>query len=133
MAEAAKALRNAAGNYYVNDKSTGSIVAQQPFGGARASGKGASSPPIGSTGRGRITWRSPLEVRAVELNVECGSVTSTRCGTVIEGEEWAECGAWIWVHWDRSQVRDGVVGRLSDSQLKGTGFDTQCPHTQPKP
>uniref|UniRef100_A0A673XEK4 Multifunctional fusion protein n=1 Tax=Salmo trutta TaxID=8032 RepID=A0A673XEK4_SALTR len=36
--EAAKALRNAAGNYYVNDKSTGSIVAQQPFGGARASG-----------------------------------------------------------------------------------------------
>lgn len=37
--EAAKVLRNAAGNYYVNDKSTGSIVAQQPFGGARASGK----------------------------------------------------------------------------------------------
>ncbi|KAJ0023967.1 hypothetical protein NQD34_003866 [Periophthalmus magnuspinnatus] len=36
--EAAKVLRNAAGNYYVNDKSTGSIVAQQPFGGARASG-----------------------------------------------------------------------------------------------
>uniref|UniRef100_A0A8C8M2L0 Delta-1-pyrroline-5-carboxylate dehydrogenase, mitochondrial n=1 Tax=Oncorhynchus tshawytscha TaxID=74940 RepID=A0A8C8M2L0_ONCTS len=39
--EAAKALRNAAGNYYVNDKSTGSIVAQQPFGGARASGTNA--------------------------------------------------------------------------------------------
>lgn len=37
--EAAKALRNAAGNYYVNDKSTGSIVAQQPFGGSRASGE----------------------------------------------------------------------------------------------
>lgn len=37
--EAGKALRNAAGNYYVNDKSTGSIVAQQPFGGSRASGK----------------------------------------------------------------------------------------------
>lgn len=37
--EAAAALRNAAGNYYVNDKSTGSVVAQQPFGGARASGK----------------------------------------------------------------------------------------------
>lgn len=39
IGEAAKALRNAAGNYYVNDKSTGSIVAQQPFGGARASGR----------------------------------------------------------------------------------------------
>ena len=37
--EAAKVLRNAAGNYYVNDKSTGSVVAQQPFGGARASGQ----------------------------------------------------------------------------------------------
>uniref|UniRef100_A0A8C7JW22 Multifunctional fusion protein n=1 Tax=Oncorhynchus kisutch TaxID=8019 RepID=A0A8C7JW22_ONCKI len=42
--EAAKALRNAAGNYYVNDKSTGSIVAQQPFGGARASGKMTHTP-----------------------------------------------------------------------------------------
>jgi 1-pyrroline-5-carboxylate dehydrogenase len=31
-------LRNAAGNFYVNDKPTGSIVGQQPFGGARASG-----------------------------------------------------------------------------------------------
>jgi len=39
VAEAARALRNAAGNYYVNDKSTGSVVAQQPFGGARASGR----------------------------------------------------------------------------------------------
>lgn len=31
-------LRNAAGNFYINDKPTGSIVGQQPFGGARASG-----------------------------------------------------------------------------------------------
>ncbi|KAF2484283.1 Aldehyde/histidinol dehydrogenase [Neohortaea acidophila] len=35
---AEEALRNAAGNFYVNTKSTGSIVGQQPFGGARASG-----------------------------------------------------------------------------------------------
>jgi 1-pyrroline-5-carboxylate dehydrogenase len=34
----ARALRNAAGNFYINDKSTGSIVGQQPFGGSRASG-----------------------------------------------------------------------------------------------
>lgn len=32
-------LRNAAGNFYINDKSTGSVVGQQPFGGARASGE----------------------------------------------------------------------------------------------
>ena len=31
-------LRHAAGNFYINDKSTGSVVGQQPFGGARASG-----------------------------------------------------------------------------------------------
>ena len=33
-----KALRNAAGNFYVNDKPTGAVVGKQPFGGARASG-----------------------------------------------------------------------------------------------
>jgi 1-pyrroline-5-carboxylate dehydrogenase len=36
--EAMDALRNAAGNFYVNDKPTGAVVGQQPFGGARASG-----------------------------------------------------------------------------------------------
>jgi len=35
---AVKALRNAAGNFYINDKPTGAVVGQQPFGGARASG-----------------------------------------------------------------------------------------------
>ena len=36
--QAAMGLRNAAGNFYVNDKPTGAVVGQQPFGGARASG-----------------------------------------------------------------------------------------------
>jgi 1-pyrroline-5-carboxylate dehydrogenase len=36
--EAASALRNAAGNFYINDKCTGAVVGQQPFGGARSSG-----------------------------------------------------------------------------------------------
>jgi len=36
--EAAATLRGAAGNFYVNDKPTGAVVGQQPFGGARASG-----------------------------------------------------------------------------------------------
>ena len=38
IADAHKALRYAAGNFYVNDKPTGAVVGQQPFGGARASG-----------------------------------------------------------------------------------------------
>ncbi|MGE3800529.1 MAG: aldehyde dehydrogenase family protein, partial [Candidatus Kapaibacterium sp.] len=38
IAHATKALENAAGNFYINDKPTGAVVNQQPFGGARASG-----------------------------------------------------------------------------------------------
>ncbi|HAY13965.1 MAG TPA: 1-pyrroline-5-carboxylate dehydrogenase, partial [Armatimonadetes bacterium] len=36
--EAVNALRHAAGNFYINDKPTGAVVGQQPFGGARGSG-----------------------------------------------------------------------------------------------
>jgi 1-pyrroline-5-carboxylate dehydrogenase len=38
IAQATEALRFAAGNFYINDKPTGAVVGQQPFGGARASG-----------------------------------------------------------------------------------------------
>ena len=38
VTEAAAALRHAAGNFYINDKPTGAVVGQQPFGGGRASG-----------------------------------------------------------------------------------------------
>jgi 1-pyrroline-5-carboxylate dehydrogenase len=38
IVEATAALRYAAGNFYINDKPTGAVVGQQPFGGARASG-----------------------------------------------------------------------------------------------
>ena len=38
LTEADEALRHSAGNYYINDKPTGAVVGQQPFGGSRASG-----------------------------------------------------------------------------------------------
>ncbi len=38
LEEAVKILENAAGNFYINDKPTGAVVGQQPFGGARATG-----------------------------------------------------------------------------------------------
>ena len=38
ISTATKKLSNAAGNFYINDKCTGAVVGQQPFGGARASG-----------------------------------------------------------------------------------------------
>lgn len=37
--ETAGLLKDSAGNFYINDKSTGSVVGQQPFGGGRMSGK----------------------------------------------------------------------------------------------
>uniref|UniRef100_A0A671M8C5 Multifunctional fusion protein n=1 Tax=Sinocyclocheilus anshuiensis TaxID=1608454 RepID=A0A671M8C5_9TELE len=61
--EAGKALRNAAGNYYVNDKSTGSIVAQQPFGGARASG--TNDKPGGP--HYVLRWTSPQVVKQTHV------------------------------------------------------------------
>ena len=38
IVEAMKVLENAAGNFYINDKPTGAVVGQQPFGGGRGSG-----------------------------------------------------------------------------------------------
>ncbi len=38
IVQATRALRNASGNFYINDKPTGAVVGQQPFGGSRASG-----------------------------------------------------------------------------------------------
>ncbi|KAF4093875.1 hypothetical protein AMELA_G00007010 [Ameiurus melas] len=61
--EAAKALRYAAGNYYVNDKSTGSIVAQQPFGGSRASG--TNDKPGGP--HYVLRWTSPQVVKETRV------------------------------------------------------------------
>ena len=41
--EASDILKDATGNFYINDKSTGSVVGQQPFGGARLSGEWCAS------------------------------------------------------------------------------------------
>lgn len=59
VAEAHVALRNAAGNFYVNDKPTGAVVGQQPFGGARASG---TNDKAGSK-LNLIRWASPRTIK----------------------------------------------------------------------
>ncbi|XP_047439899.1 delta-1-pyrroline-5-carboxylate dehydrogenase, mitochondrial [Mugil cephalus] len=61
--EASRVLRNAAGNFYINDKSTGSIVAQQPFGGARASG--TNDKPGGP--HYVLRWTSPQVVKTTHV------------------------------------------------------------------
>jgi 1-pyrroline-5-carboxylate dehydrogenase len=56
------ALRNAAGNFYINDKPTGAVVGQQPFGGARASGTNDKAGAL----HNMIRWTSP---RAIKENL----------------------------------------------------------------
>ncbi|MFY8098286.1 MAG: L-glutamate gamma-semialdehyde dehydrogenase [Flavobacterium sp.] len=57
--EAAKALENAAGNFYINDKPTGAVVGNQPFGGARASG---TNDKAGSA-QNLLRWVSPRTIK----------------------------------------------------------------------
>ncbi len=57
--EAEEALRYAAGNFYVNDKPTGAIVGQQPFGGARASGTNDKAGSMWNL----IRWVSPRTIK----------------------------------------------------------------------
>ncbi len=56
---ATKTLRNAAGNFYINDKPTGAVVGQQPFGGARASGTNDKAGSILNLYR----WLSPRTIK----------------------------------------------------------------------
>jgi 1-pyrroline-5-carboxylate dehydrogenase len=57
--QASVALRNAAGNFYINDKPTGAVVGQQPFGGARASG---TNDKAGSK-LNLVRWVSPRAIK----------------------------------------------------------------------
>jgi 1-pyrroline-5-carboxylate dehydrogenase len=59
LVEARDALRYAAGNFYVNDKPTGAVVGQQPFGGARASGTNDKAGSMWNL----IRWVSPRTIK----------------------------------------------------------------------
>jgi 1-pyrroline-5-carboxylate dehydrogenase len=59
IAEATTALQNSAGNFYINDKPTGAVVGQQPFGGARASG---TNDKAGSA-QNLMRWISPRLIK----------------------------------------------------------------------
>jgi 1-pyrroline-5-carboxylate dehydrogenase len=57
--EASDRLRFAAGNFYVNDRPTGAVVGQQPFGGSRASGTNDKAGSILNLQR----WTSPRSIK----------------------------------------------------------------------
>lgn len=64
--EATKALENCAGNFYINDKPTGAVVGQQPFGGARASG---TNDKAGSA-QNLLRWVSPRLIKETFVSPE---------------------------------------------------------------
>ncbi|MFI5933613.1 L-glutamate gamma-semialdehyde dehydrogenase [Actinoplanes sp. NPDC051494] len=59
IAHAQHVLRNAAGNFYINDKPTGAVVGQQPFGGGRASGTNDKAGAASNLRR----WTSPRSIK----------------------------------------------------------------------
>jgi 1-pyrroline-5-carboxylate dehydrogenase len=59
IAHAATVLRQAAGNLYINDKPTGAVVGQQPFGGARLSGTNDKA----GAAYNLLRWASPRVVK----------------------------------------------------------------------
>jgi len=59
LIKASEVLRNAAGNFYINDKPTGAVVGKQPFGGGRASG---TNDKAGSL-LNMIRWTSPRTIK----------------------------------------------------------------------
>ena len=59
LAEASERLRFAAGNFYINDKPTGAVVGQQPFGGARASGTNDKAGSVLNL----LRWTSPRIIK----------------------------------------------------------------------
>jgi len=59
ITEADHALRHSAGNFYINDKPTGAVVGQQPFGGARASGTNDKAGSILNL----LRWVSPRSIK----------------------------------------------------------------------
>ncbi|MEG1554978.1 MAG: aldehyde dehydrogenase family protein, partial [Rikenellaceae bacterium] len=61
-----KRLRNTAGNFYINDKPTGAVVNQQPFGGARASG---TNDKAGSF-LNLLRWTSPQTIKETFIAAE---------------------------------------------------------------
>jgi 1-pyrroline-5-carboxylate dehydrogenase len=59
ITQATQRLRNAAGNFYVNDKPTGAVVGQQPFGGARGSGTNDKAGSLLNL----LRWTSPRTIK----------------------------------------------------------------------
>ena len=66
IAQATEALKNCAGNFYINDKPTGAVVGMQPFGGARASGTNDKAGSVLNL----LRWASPRTIKETFVTPE---------------------------------------------------------------
>jgi 1-pyrroline-5-carboxylate dehydrogenase len=80
-----EALTHAAGNFYINDKPTGAVVGQQPFGGGRASGTNDKAGGI----QNMIRWVSPAPSRRPSCPPRTSPIRSCRRMKGAEVEEGA--------------------------------------------
>lgn len=67
IAKLTKRLRNTAGNFYINDKPTGAVVGQQPFGGARGSGTNDKAGSMINL----LRWVSPRTIKETFVPAKC--------------------------------------------------------------
>jgi len=85
IAAATRALRFSAGNFYINDKPTGAVVGQQPFGGGRGSG---TNDKAGSA-QNLIRWTS---ARSMSMPPEASGPVFTVSSPSRIGSAWARAG-----------------------------------------
>ena len=81
VATAQERLRYAAGNFYVNDKPTGAVVGQQPFGGARASGTNDKAGSMWNL----IRWVSPADDQGDVRPADGLPLPVPRAGSRLDG------------------------------------------------
>ena len=90
ISQAHDALRDAAGNFYVNDKPTGAVVGQQPFGGARASGTNDKAGSMWNL----IRWTSPRTIKETFVPADRLPLSVHGRGVAWRGrphERWHRC------------------------------------------
>ena len=95
----ARRLRYAAGNFYVNDKPTGAVVGQQPFGGARASGTNDKAGSMWNL----IRWVSPRTIKETFVPARDYRYPFMGADGARTGRSASSLSAWA-----RSSTRSGV-------------------------
>lgn len=126
-------LRNAAGNFYINDKSTGSVVGQQPFGGARTSGEWG---PLSRGGRVPGGRPSVLHLKGFIRGTAVAPFTENRGPGPVLTQSCQQppkprcCHSSSHFMEEQTEAQGSEVTclRAHGSRVVAPGFGSQCPH-----